>query len=140
MFQYLGVREDTEKWIKQYLENLRTWQQSKGIEQFLEVASTHDGQRLDEFVADHLELSRSQAQKIIKNGRVQMDGQVCRPKDIVKIGDEVCLVGESIELDHHFEPAPMDLDIVYEDYELIVLNKAAGIVVHPGAGTQERLL
>jgi 23S rRNA pseudouridine1911/1915/1917 synthase len=100
-----------------------------------EVPVDYDGQRLDRvlvaLLADH---SRSQLQRLITDGCVRVDGSVAvKPNTIVHDGNR-------IEVDvpppqpSQLEAQPLDLDILYEDSDIAVLNKPAGMVVHPGAG------
>jgi 23S rRNA pseudouridine1911/1915/1917 synthase len=91
-------------------------------------------ERLDKFISNHIEgLSRSQAQKLIESGHVLIDGKVCtaRSKTYVEAVVEVT-IPEAKEVS--IEPEDMNLDVVYEDDDLIVINKANGIVVHPAPG------
>ncbi|MET0028622.1 MAG: 23S rRNA pseudouridine(1911/1915/1917) synthase RluD [Candidatus Thiodiazotropha sp.] len=100
----------------------------------LQVAETQAGQRVDQVLsAGFPEYSRSRLQQWIKQGRVLLQGQACRPKDRVKGGESLSLqpLAEPCGEDR---PERMDLDLVYEDESLIVVNKPAGLVVHPAAG------
>ncbi|MCB2225370.1 MAG: RluA family pseudouridine synthase [Desulfarculaceae bacterium] len=79
------------------------------------------------------ELSRAQAQRLIKEGRVTLGGRTARPSSKVAAGQELVVAvppPEPLEL----APEPMDLDVLYEDSEIIVVNKPPGLVVHPAAG------
>ena len=100
-----------------------------------EVPVDDDGQRLDRvlvsMLADH---SRSRLQRLITDGCVRVGGTVAvKPNTIVHGGDR-------IEVDvpepqpSTLAPEPLDLDILYQDPDIAVLNKPAGMVVHPGAG------
>ena len=90
--------------------------------------------RIDRFVADATGLSRSHVQKLISDGRLTVDGVPVRANAIVAAGSEVRLdVPKPIELD--LAPAPdIDLRIVYEDDDLLIVDKPAGLVVHPSPG------
>jgi 23S rRNA pseudouridine1911/1915/1917 synthase len=94
-----------------------------------------DGQRLDKALSILDEkISRSRLKVLIEDGRVSVNGQVCTGASIkVEAGDEVEL---QVPPPVVAEPAPenIPLNIVYEDDDVIVLNKPAGLVVHPGAG------
>lgn len=106
------------------------------------VDEDNHGKRLDQFVALHLPLgmSRSQAQSMIANGHVTVNG-VPEPasKLKVKAGDQV-----SFEVPEAEPPEPegedIPLTILFEDDHLLVLNKPAGLVVHPGAGNAKGTL
>jgi 23S rRNA pseudouridine1911/1915/1917 synthase len=90
--------------------------------------------RIDRFVADATGLSRSHVQKLISDGRLTVDGQPVRANALVAPGSEVRLdVPEPVALD--LAPAPdIPLRIVYEDDDLLIVDKPAGLVVHPSPG------
>jgi 23S rRNA pseudouridine1911/1915/1917 synthase len=90
--------------------------------------------RIDRFVADATGLSRSHVQKLISYGRLTVDGEPVRANAIVAEGSEVRLdVPEPVALD--LAPAPdIPLRIVYEDDDLLIVDKPAGLVVHPSPG------
>jgi 23S rRNA pseudouridine1911/1915/1917 synthase len=90
--------------------------------------------RVDRFVADATGLSRSHVQKLISEGRLTADGVALRANAIVTPGTEVRLdVPEPVALD--LAPAPdIPLRIVYEDDDLLIVDKPAGLVVHPSPG------
>jgi 23S rRNA pseudouridine1911/1915/1917 synthase len=90
--------------------------------------------RIDRFVADATGLSRSHVQKLISDGRLTVDGMPVRANALVSVGSEVRLdVPPPLELD--LAPAPdIQLRIVYEDDDLLIVDKPAGLVVHPSPG------
>jgi 23S rRNA pseudouridine1911/1915/1917 synthase len=90
--------------------------------------------RIDRFVADATGLSRSHVQKLISDGRLTVDGMPVRANAVVAAGSEVRLdVPEPVSLD--LAPAPdISLRIVYEDDDLLIVDKPAGLVVHPSPG------
>ncbi len=90
--------------------------------------------RVDRLVADATGLSRSHVQKLISDGRLTVDGEPLRANAIVSAGTEVRLdVPEPVALD--LAPAPdIPLRIVYEDDDLLIVDKPAGLVVHPSPG------
>lgn len=86
-------------------------------------------------------LSRSQGQRLIKNGQVLLNGEVPRPRDSVSSQDIIQLTIEKNQSDsEEIIPEKIDLDLIFEDDDIIVLNKPAGMVVHPGAGNQQGTL
>jgi 23S rRNA pseudouridine1911/1915/1917 synthase len=92
------------------------------------------GQRLDQALARMFpEYSRSRLKSWILQGFVTIDGAAKRPRDPVSGGETVSLRPDQ-ELGVVSAPEPMDLDVRFEDTELLVVNKPAGLVVHPGAG------
>ncbi len=92
------------------------------------------GQRLDRFVAGRLEtLSRARVQRLIRDGLVLVDGQPAKPSLSVEAGMSITVYLEP-ETPLVVSPQPLDLDVVWEDEALLVVNKPAGLVVHPAAG------
>ena len=87
--------------------------------------------RLDIFLTSVLDDSRSQVTKMIKSGEVLVNGKQVKAGFLLSIGDKVLVNHVSKDT---MIPEKMNLDIVYEDDDLIVVNKANGMVVHPGAG------
>ena len=98
------------------------------------------GERLDAFLARAGEnLSRSAAQKLIEEGCVLRNGRPGKKKDKLNMGDKVEFsIPEPKEVD--IRPTEMQLDIVYEDEDVLVINKPKGLVVHPAAGHQDDTL
>ena len=93
--------------------------------------------RLDNFLTDVLEVSRSQVTKMIKAKEVLVNGKNVKPGFMLKENDTVIV--NHVDEDG-VKPEKMDLDIVYEDDDVIVVNKANGVVVHPGAGNHSGTL
>jgi 23S rRNA pseudouridine1911/1915/1917 synthase len=91
--------------------------------------------RIDRWLSQQLpELSRSRIQKLISQGQVTIDDRVCNDKKIkLKPGNRL-LVKIPADTSLDLEPESIDLDILYEDEELIIINKPAGMVVHPSPG------
>ena len=98
------------------------------------------GERLDAFLARSVpELTRSAAQKLLEEGCVLRNGKPGKKNDKLNIGDAVDVtVPEPKEVD--IRPTEMALDIVYEDEDVVVINKPKGLVVHPAAGHQDDTL
>jgi 23S rRNA pseudouridine1911/1915/1917 synthase len=99
--------------------------------------------RVDAFLSANVpHLSRSQIQKLIRQGACSINGEPCRARDQIQKGDRINLqtVGVQKPSPLATDPRPIPLEILYEDQDLIIVNKAAGLVVHPGAGTHEPTL
>ena len=96
--------------------------------------SAESGQRLDKYIAQELsDLSRSLVQSLIREGLVTVNGQTVKASHKVEVGDTIVLrvpPPEPLEV----RPEAIPLDIVYEDADLLVVNKPAGMVVHPAYG------
>jgi 23S rRNA pseudouridine1911/1915/1917 synthase len=99
----------------------------------LQVAA--DGERLDRYLASYLpDFTRSRIQQLIEQGQVQLNHKECTSKKIVVKQDDLItlIVPEAQPLELKAEDIP--LDILYEDDQLIIINKPAGLVVHPAPG------
>src|SRR5437588_7820110 len=96
--------------------------------------------RLAQFPARELPtFSRSRLQQLIRQQLVTLNGSPARPRDAVRSGDCIEVNEPAPEkIDH--QPEPIPLDVLYEDEDLIVINKPAGMVVHPGAGQRDHTL
>ena len=103
--------------------------------------STNDARlRLDQFLAKRLpEYSRSRLQQLIRSGFVRLNKQTTRPRQIVRGGDKIHLIEPPLEK-IEMRPEPIPLDVLFEDDDLIVINKPADLTVHPGAGQREHTL
>ncbi|RAT14639.1 MULTISPECIES: 23S rRNA pseudouridine(1911/1915/1917) synthase RluD [Lonsdalea] len=102
------------------------------------VAESQLGQRLDQALAELFpDYSRSRLKEWILDQRVQVNGTVIdKPKEKV-LGGETIAVDALIEEEARWEPQAIPLDIVYEDPDILVINKPRGLVVHPGAGNPD---
>ncbi len=106
----------------------------------LDLAPDLAGLRLDQALARALpQYSRARLQEWIEAGAVQVDGRRLRGRDKV-LGGEKVLIEARIEASEAVSPEELPLDIVFKDRALIVLNKPAGLVVHPGAGNAAHTL
>jgi 23S rRNA pseudouridine1911/1915/1917 synthase len=96
-------------------------------------------ERLDIFLARKIGLSRSQVDKLIKSGFVKLNNEKTKPGYRIKTDDRIYVKVPPAQV-IEAKPENIPLDIVYEDKDIIVLNKPAGIVVHPAAGNTEGTL
>ena len=93
------------------------------------------GERLDKVVARHLPAySRSRIQKWIEQGNVTVNGAAAKPKQVMAGVEEVVVIPQLSDEETAFSPEPVDFPVVYEDDALLVVDKPAGLVVHPAAG------
>ncbi|UAW99079.1 23S rRNA pseudouridine(1911/1915/1917) synthase RluD [Halopseudomonas nanhaiensis] len=105
-----------------------------------QVAPESGGQRLDQVAAQLFpDFSRSRLQTWIKDGSLKVDGKSVRTRDTVYGGEQLELDAER-ETQGDWQPEAIELNIVYEDHALLVINKPAGLVVHPAAGHQDGTL
>ena len=107
---------------------------SLSIQREIEVPVALAGRRLDQAAAELFpEFSRSRLQRWIREGCLLVDGRACIPKDVVHAGERLCLDAHT-EPEGEWQPTEMDLPVVFEDEHIIVIDKPAGLVVHPAAG------
>lgn len=103
------------------------------------VSAEHSGMRLDVFVATVADISRSAAEKHISSGAALLNGVVSNKKATVSEGDVVSFDAPApVECSAVAQNIP--LDVVYEDADIVVINKPAGMVVHPAAGNEDGTL
>ncbi|MCD6505849.1 RluA family pseudouridine synthase [Candidatus Poribacteria bacterium] len=103
------------------------------------VGEAESGLRVDRFLSEKEGISREFAKKLIHNGHVSIDGHPTKPSHRVRSGERIRLEippPEPLDL----RPERMELDLIYQDDHLIVLNKPPGIAVHPGAGVRSGTL
>ena len=110
------------------------------IEHTITVTEPFSGQRLDAVAAACLtDYSRSRLQEWIKSGGLTVDGRQYKPKQKVFKGDKLILSVKLVE-DDRWLPEPIDFNVIFEDSEIIVIDKPQGLVVHPGAGVANATL
>ena len=100
------------------------------------------GVRLDKALVDLVpEFSRSYLQQLLEQGAVQLNQKVANKASVkVKLGDVISIEMRPTAQSQSFKPEAMDLDVVYEDAHLLVVNKPAGLVVHPAPGNWQGTL
>ena len=100
------------------------------------------GIRLDKFLADNMdELSRTQLQKYIKNGDITVNGEIKSVNYRLNIDDKIQIEIQNDIPDNNFvEPQEIPIDIIFEDDDIIIINKQAGLTVHPGTGNKNGTL
>ena len=107
------------------------------MEKFL-VNKDDENQRLDNYLALNTDISRSKIQSLIKEEKILVNNHLEKNSYLVRENDEITL--EYVETENHLKLEKMDLDIVYEDNDIIVINKPNGLVVHPAPGNYEHTL
>ena len=105
----------------------------------LTVTSEESGSRLDAYLACVTDLTRSAAVRLIEEGQITVNGKCPNKKDKVKAGDAVSVSLPEPEPDVAL-PQNIPLDIIYEDEDILVVNKPCGMVVHPAAGNPDGTL
>jgi len=99
------------------------------------------GLRLDRALAAMFpEYSRSRLQKWLKEGQVRLDSRAAKPKQKIWGGERVEVLPQPDPLETAFRPERIALDVLYEDDDILVINKPAGLVIHPGSGNWQGTL
>ena len=97
------------------------------------IVDDNDGLRIDSYLSLKLQLSRSKIQKLIKDNKVKVNGKIINNSYKVFIDDEI-VIDDSLDYSINILPEDIPLDIVYEDDDLLIINKKSGMVVHPAPG------
>lgn len=105
----------------------------------LTVTEIDAGKRIDAFISENSDLSRARIQKLIDDKSISLDGSTTSKSYRVKCGDVITIFLPEPE-PSEAQPEDIPLDIVYEDDDLIVINKPKGMVVHPAAGNESGTL
>lgn len=99
----------------------------------------NDGIRIDKYLMDKLDISRSKIQKLIDNDNILVNDKKVKSSYILK-SDDIINVNMDMDDEVHIVPEDIPLDIVYEDEYLLVVNKPSGMVVHPAPGNYSNTL
>lgn len=105
----------------------------------IKVTEENQNKRIDQFLVEQLHLSRSKIAKMIQNNQVLVNGKKTKNSYLLKM-DDMIQTEEYQEEPMNLTPENMNLDIVYEDNDVIVVNKENGIVVHPAVGNPSHTL
>ena len=91
--------------------------------------------RIDKFMFNRIEnASRNKVQRAIDAGMIQVNGKPIKSNYKIRPGDQIVFYSENAPEEYDIVPEPLDLNIVYEDEDIMVIHKKAGMVVHPGSG------
>lgn len=99
----------------------------------------NDEVRIDKYLGVNTEISRSTIEKMLKSGFILVNGISVKPSYKLHIGDNID-IQDNFKEEIKLEPKKMDLDIIYEDKDLIIINKPSGLTVHPGSGNYDNTL
>ena len=105
----------------------------------IEIVVTESGDRIDKYLASNTTLSRTKIQDLIENKLVTVNEKEVKANYKVKENDLI-IVSIPFDEDYDLEPVNMNLDIVYEDSDVLVVNKPQGLIVHPTLTTKEKTL
>lgn len=98
-----------------------------------EIIVEEDKKRIDLYLAEHLEISRSKIQKLIKDNKILVNNQETNNNYLVQKGDKIS-INDQLDFTVHLKSEDIPLDIVYENDDLLIINKPSGMVVHPAPG------
>ena len=104
-----------------------------------EVRVEENNIRLDTYLANNLDISRSKIQKLIKQGKILVNDKEESSNYIVSVGDNI-KVNDELDFEIHLKAQDIPLDIVYENDDLLIINKPSGMVVHPAPGNYDNTL
>lgn len=105
----------------------------------MKLVSDSDDIRLDKYIASKTEYSREYILKLIKNGFIKVNNHIVKPSYLAKNND-VIEIDDSYKEESDIEPENIDFKVVYEDDDLMVIDKPSGLVVHPGSGNKHHTL
>lgn len=97
------------------------------------VSDLDDIFRIDKYLIDKLNISRNKIQELISNNLITVNNEVVKNNYKVKENDIICVLGD-LEVKEEILPENIDVDIIYEDDDVMVINKPSGMVVHPATG------
>lgn len=125
-----------------YENEMHNPEMSPSSRQLLTVQAVEAGQRLDRYLAGVLsEVSRTRVQQSIESGAIQVNGRLSKPGYALRAGDEILIeLAAASNRVQQVKPRLLPLEIVYEDDDLWIINKAPGMVVHPAPGHYEDTL
>ena len=121
------------------LENLEDEDENENL---IEITAGKDYERLDVFLAEELEISRARIQKLVFTKKITCinAGKVLKSSSKVKTGDKFTVNITASNNEKFLRPEPVDFEVIYEDPDIIVINKPSGVVVHPSPGNWRNTL
>lgn len=105
----------------------------KNEEQIVKVEEDDSGERIDSYLSKKMDLTRTRIKQLIKDENILVNGKKAKPAYKVERDDEISVVIPELE-DIEINPENIPINVVYEDSDLAVINKSAGMVVHPAHG------
>ena len=104
-----------------------------------EVKVEKNNIRLDTYIANTLDISRSKVQKLIKQEKVLVNNKQENNSYLVNTGD-IITIDDELDFEIHLKPQDIPIDVVFENDDLLIINKPSGMVVHPAPGNNENTL
>lgn len=99
----------------------------------MNIEAKKENIRLDQYLSEELEISRSKVQKLIKDERILVNNKKVNASYTIKLGDNI-EIADDLSFEINIESEDIPLDVVYEDKDLLIVNKKSGMVVHPAPG------
>ena len=106
----------------------------------MEIESLEKDIRIDKYLSSVMDISRSKIQKLIKDGKVLVNGNIISSNYKIEIDDKIKILETPTNPLEHLIPSDIPVDVLYEDEDLLVINKKSGMVVHPAPGNYEDTL
>lgn len=106
----------------------------------MEIEVLENSIRIDKYLSKNTEISRNKIQKLIKDGKILVNNNIVNNNYLVNIGDKIIINYQEEDPLENLKPSNKKVDIVYEDDDLLVINKESGMVVHPAPGNYEDTL
>ena len=103
------------------------------------ISEENVGKRIDKYLSENLDYSRTIIQKMIDNENIKVNDKKTKASYKLELNDKI-IVDDNFKEETDILPENIKLDIVYEDNDLMIINKPSGMVVHPGNGNQEHTL
>ena len=104
-----------------------------------EIIVEDEGKRIDVFLKEQLNISRSKIQKLIKDKKILVNNQEINNSYKMVLNDKIT-INDELDFEIHVRPQDIDINIVYENDDLLVINKESGMVTHPAPGNYENTL
>ena len=106
----------------------------------MEIEVLENSIRIDKYLSKNTDISRNKIQKLIKDGKILVNNNIVNNNYLVNIGDKIIINYQEEDPLENLKPSNKKVDIVYEDDDLLVINKESGMVVHPAPGNYEDTL
>ncbi len=105
-----------------------------------QIPSDAKKERMDIFLSEKLEITRNRIQKLIKEGFILLKDKPAKSSSILRGGDRITVYFPEVKEQEDLVPQNIPLDVIFEDREVLVINKPAGLVVHPAKGHSDNTL
>ncbi|MBR1486966.1 MAG: RluA family pseudouridine synthase, partial [Synergistaceae bacterium] len=140
-FKYDDDLDDDFEVAESDLKNENEDDESEDIIEVVPVVADEDFERLDKFLAEKLEISRTRAATLIRFRKISLDGETkLKSSQKVQTGEKFLVNFPRSKNEKYLRPEPVDFETLYEDENIIVISKPSGVVVHPSPGNWRNTL